>query len=374
MNVNKNIPFLYEKMKLNLLNYKENILKHEPLLNPLKDNIYSLLEKLLNEIITTSNIPLRNRKIGSTFKWFTHSIKQSNETRKASDSKKIIHLIPPISSTNKAKVEATTNTSKDYSLTPSQKIINVSDCFETTRNNVIFCRNKVFSIKSENKELKHNNSNPNYKIRFCNKKYINSIYNKKNEFENKSVRNKRQNRESIISINKNKSVSFSDKTNDNININNTYKKRFLKHFKITHKKCTLSKTGGINKSCSNDKTIFNISNNKIIDILHNIQNEQNAQNINNELISLNNDQLNFQTLYSKINQNSTRTISDLRQTVSSFRYKEFKSLQRYLLNKKRKYNSKSLHDAFINPESDSHSTFYLPRGGSGLLSKPDYLD
>ena len=374
MSVNKNIPFLYEKMKLNLLNYKENILKHEPLLNPLKDNIYSLLEKFLNEIITTSNIALRNKKIGSTFKWFTNSIKLSNEIRKASNYKKVNHLIPPILDANKTKVDATTNTSKDYLPTPSQKIINISDCFKTTRNIVTFCRNKVFSIKSENKELKHNNSNPNYKIRFCNKKYINSIYNKNFELENKSVRNKRQNRESIISRNKNKSVSFSDKKNDSININNTYKKRFLKHFKITHKQITSPKAEGINKSCSSDKSTFNISNNKIIDILHNIQNEQNAQNINNELISLNNDQLNFQTLYSKINQHSTRTISDLRQTVSSFRYKEFKSLQRYLLNKKRKLNSKSLHDAFINPESDSHSTFYLPRGGFGLLSKPDYLD
>ena len=374
MNINKNIPFLYEKMKLNLINYKESILNQQPLINPLKDNIYSLLEKLLNEIITTSNIALRNRKIGSTFKWFTDSIKQSNKTRNSTNYNKFNNLIPQISNTDKTKLDdAITHTTKDYPSSSSKKIINFSDRLKTTRNNFSFCRNKVFSIKSENKELKHNNSNPNYKIRFCNKRYINRI-NKKYEIENKSIRNKRQKRESIISINKNESASFSDKRNDSINMNKTYKKRFLKHFKITHKKLMSPKAEGISKSCSSDMSTFNIANNKIIDILHNIKSEQKAQSINKELISLNNEQPNLKTLNCKITQNSTRTISDLRQTVSSFRYKEFKSLQQYLSNKKRRYNSKSLYDAFVNPERDSYSTFYLPRGGSGLLSKPDYLD
>ena len=159
-------------------------------------------------------------------------------------------------------------------------------------------------------------------------------------------------------------------------MNNTYKKRFvIKHFKISHKKSTSPKTENTDKSNSNDTTqVNNISNNKIIEALHNIKNEHKTQNINKEPISIQNEELNLKTLYSKNNQNSTQNISDIRQTVSNFRYKEFKSLQRYLSNKKRKYNSKSLYDAFINPECESHSSFYLPRGGSGLLSKPNYLD
>ena len=65
---------------------------------------------------------------------------------------------------------------------------------------------------------------------------------------------------------------------------------------------------------------------------------------------------------------------DFRKTVSNFKYMELSSLKDLLERKKRKFNLKCLHDAFINPIEASQPTFYLPKGGCGLLSKPEYLD
>ena len=65
---------------------------------------------------------------------------------------------------------------------------------------------------------------------------------------------------------------------------------------------------------------------------------------------------------------------DFRKTVSNFKYMELSSLKDLLERKKRKVNLKCLHDAFINPIEGPQPTFYLPKGGCGLLSKPEYLD
>ena len=188
--------------------------------------------------------------------------------------------------------------------------------------------------------------------------------NSNNSFSNKI------NREIIISV---------DKTNNNnterCKLNEVCcdkKKKVFKRYKIKKRNHSVSKSAFKNaKTFDIIKPPNTADNNKIIDIIRGVKLDE--TNFNKEILSKQYNLTNRKQYYNDNYKSSSDTL-DLRKTVSNFKHIEFKSLHDYLKSKKRTFNAKALYDAFIDPEYKPQSTFYLPKAGSGLLSKPDYLD
>ena len=372
MNQTNDFTILYEKMKLSLLRYKEAFVNNQSSINLFTKNIYSSLETFLKEILTITEPNERNRKIINTFKWFKQSIKENNAIQKRINLTKVKCLIPFSSNNIKVTDNVTENKNKEGIFISKKKIINFSDCFRATKKNFSFHNkntngNQKLVKKLEIKILRDSKSNPNYAIWWNNKNQLTKRNIKhENDFVNINILKK----DTIISIDKKENSHSCERKNNGMN--KTYHKKLFKHFKKRKNNFDLPKPEStkILKPIIAGNLPSQNSNNKIIDILHNIKQQENQYDIDKLNIPLKDENINQKTFY-KDNYKSKGNTFEFRKSVSDFKYMELKSLRDFLKAKKRKYNKKSLHDAFINPEYQPQSTFFLPRGGSGLLSKPD---
>ena len=406
MNINNVHHFLYEKMRVSLLQYKDNMGKNKTMINPLTKNIYVSLEKFLKEINSIPETQRRNLKIATTFKWYKQALKENENTHKRLRNTNINFHYPFLSNNLNNIQESfnTINNNKNSKQTPTKRAFNFTECFQTTKRNFSF---QTHNNKSNTTNTQiPNNSKDNSNININHQKWFNdnnvnkqllSIrsyqYTDQNERRNISRHKTRpnnsyntnrpiypikpNNRHIIINVDKN-GKNNCDKNTITNEMNSIKRKRIFKRFKIKKTNSVLSKPTIPKKQTKSfviqPQTINNKTNDKIIDVIRGIKLNINVDNdeFDNDTLSQQND-YDRKTFYNE-NYKSTPNKLEYRKTISNFKHVELKSLHDYLKHKKRKFNSKALRDAFINPEYKPQSTFCYPHAGSGLLSKPDYLD
>lgn len=406
MNINDVHHFLYEKMKVSLLQYKDNIRWNKIMTNPLTKNMYATLEKFLKEINSIQETHLRNFKIATTFKWYKQALKETENTHKRLRHTNLNFHYPFQTNdlNNIQPYSNTINNNNNSKQTPVKKTFNFTECFQTTKRNFSFQTHNNKSNTSNIPIL--NNSKDNIKTNINHQKWFNDNNVNTQLLSIRSYRNRERNERPNISrkktrtndlyvinapiypikpINRQLSINTdkNDKNNDVKNtiqneMNTTKRKRFFKRFKIKKTHSLLSKPTIPKKETKSfvmqPRTANSKTDDKIIDVIRGIKLKMNVNNdeYDNDTLTQQND-FDRKTFYNE-NYKLTPNKLDYRKTISNFKHVELKSLHDYLKHKKRKFNSKALRDAFINPEYKPQATFCYPQAGSGLLSKPDFLD
>ena len=443
MNISNEYRFLYDKMRTSLLQHKENLIysNNNAVNNSLVKRVYVSLDKLLKDIITTTDMEVRNSKIIKTFQWYKHAMKEynvetccnsnsnSNEVRCTNINfyfpfekqgtnnnnrkdvisvikmnKKLNNKVNNNSHSNNSNNNNNSNSNSTHTQTNKTRNGNLIDCVQATKkcfnvfsninltshktfhNNVMQlthnnqyhhiwfnCKNNtnnVNNIKDNFKHLidirKHNKHKHKHSEHYKQRKFPLTEGNSNNSFSNKI------NREIIISVDKiNNNNNNTERSKQNEVCCDNKKKKVIKRYKIKKRNNSISKSAFKNTKTFDIIKHPNTADSKIIDIIRGVKLDE--ENYNKEILSKQYNLTNRKQYYNDNYKSSTNTL-DFRKTVSNFKHIEFKSLHDYLKSKKRIFNAKALYDAFIDPEYKPQSTFYLPKAGSGLLSKPDYLD
>lgn len=347
---NNRINLKFEELTKFMVKYKEklrriksDIWKNNTTLD--NKNVYDSLEKFIKDVEMTQNTEIKNKKIDSVYKWFKKSLKTRNTKVFGHNSVNSYMPLIPYKDKNEPKVD-------------------FGDLFRTTKK--IFTNEKN-SFLNKTPKIEFNFLAPAKKVPNFTPKILVALNKDKIIRRNFSIDKAYHSTENSINqkINEKHFEKIEEKKEGVQNDKNFVKKRKFKR-KIVNKKPSTSNK--IKRNLSTNKEDFP----QYLDINNKeIKNVPSLNNINN------NDQFkNPKERYNYLKQEykTTNSTLDFRKTVSNFKYVEFNSLKELLEKKKRKVNVKSLHEAFINPVEIMQPTFYLPKGGSGLLSRPVYCD
>lgn len=353
---NNRINLKFEELTRFIVKYKEklrriksNIWRNNATLD--NKNVYDSLEKFIKDVEMTPNIEIKNKKIDSVYKWFKKSLKTRNAKIFGHNSgNSYMPVIPSYKDKNDPKVD-------------------FEDLFRTSKK-VFAYEGKTSNDKPPKKEFifqglekKTSNFIPKIGVTLNKEKIIgrnfsiDKVYHSTENLINRKVLTNEKNFENI-----------SENKKKNYNVQNTkssIKKRKFKR-KIVYKKSNLCNKMNENFVINKEGFPYNLDINN-----QEIKNVFSLNNINQyDQFKSPRERYN----YLKQEYNTTHSTLDFRKTVSNFKYVEFNSLKELLEKKKRKVNIKSLQEAFINPVEIVQPTFYLPKGGTGLLSRPVYCD
>lgn len=349
---NNNSHFEELSVKLNNYKFKTRTANNDMWFNsnPLIKNIYVSLEKFLKEIERIPAIKEKNERIETVYKWYHKSMKTNK--KKVMDNFSINFYIPFAPKKNENKPSLTKGSS-------------LADLCKTTKR--VFNEgskgiNGLMSLSeyvSENVRRKNNFVPPMPMKRNFNKEKIvkgMSLSKSRNESTQRI----------IPTVENNKTVTHSKEIKNDNKVRMIYRQKKKKEQRNIFSQSSVKK-----KNILNDNSTKNI-----MPLPQSLSSQREKEKIilpdMKEFAELNT-QLERYRCLKQIYKEKKSTL-DFRKTVSNFKYMELSSLKDLLERKKRKVNLKCLHDAFINPIESSQPTFYLPKGGCGLLSKPEYLD
>ena len=352
---NNNSHFEELSVKLNNYKFKTRTANNDLWFNnnPLIKNIYVSLEKFLKEIERIPSIQEKNERIETVYKWYHKSMKTNK--KKVMDNFSINFYIPFVPKKNDNQTKLTKGSSLADLCKTTKKVFNEG-------NKGLNGLMSVNEYVSENVRRKNNFIPPMPMKRsfFINKdKIVKAVSLSKSRNESTQ--------RMIPTVENNKTVIQSKE----IRKNDNKVRMIFRQKKKKQERNSFSQTALRKKNISNENSTKNI-----MPLPQSLSSQREKENIKlpdmKEFGELNT-QLERYRCLKQIYKEKKSTL-DFRKTVSNFKYMELSSLKDLLERKKRKFNLKCLHDAFINPIGASQPTFYLPKGGCGLLSKPEYLD